>query len=685
MKAATAFILTVLSIAAFGIPTDFFTPPGWNNEAPRVGVAWYWPNEEEMTSKGVYIGVDGHLIGLDTSDFESAEGKTALNALKAALASQAEIEQLNQSLNDILDGGLYVDIKSASGVAMPTRVKYLGGDKAGLNVYPRNSVSLPKVVEGDGINVRTEGVSDYRVGIKWPGDGLFAATSSGWKQILDISAGSVDGVSLETNKSGRIEIKGFSDFVPPGGLDLSTTLTSSAHDSDGQGSWMVLARSHDHALKYLTIGSLPPPDDSSIEYINSEDGSEKGAIGLVGFANAETYQIPYIGDDGSLDWMDPPRDVEYDAEANTLTITDISEGDVKEVPLSDVASLDKLDLEASQDGEGSSLQVRLKYTDISGESRELISDAKVTQPLEVIQGVIVDNKSIDSAGYNLDKTNAPVALQIKGFDGGATCNEKSLAALASPGSSETSRNAHRLITRYDNGTDVEIHYLDIGALPYPGSRHFVYANGAEGEFEIKAGDEGDVLTTSGGEVKWKPSQNVSAGSGLDKSDDGVMSIKTDGAAEGQVMTYAGGVPTWMDAHAASTNAVTYRGHGGMEFFDDDMIPAVSRANFGAVADWAGPGLAVYDPANSGGGVGKFGIDGMGLAEEGTVPHLKMSGESRTIEWKLPESGIFAVTGTDGVRVEGTNIVFKSAQDSNVEIKATDNNGVITLTIGVYYK
>lgn len=685
MKAATAFIFTILSIAAFGIPTDFFTPPGWNKEAPRVGVAWYWPNEEEMTSKGVYIGVDGNLIGLDTSDFESAEGKTALNALKAALASQAEIEQLNQSLNDILDGGLYVDIKSASGVDMPTKVKYRGGDKTGLSVYPRNSVSLPKVVEGDGITVRTEGVADYRIGIKWPGSGLFAATSSGWEPIMDISAGAVDGVSLETNKAGRIEIKGFSDFAPPGGLDLSTTLTSSAYDSDGQGSWKVLARSHDHKLKYITIGRLPPPDDASIEYIKEEDGSEKGAVGLVGFANAETYQIPYIGDDGFLGWMDPPRDVEYDDDANTLTITDIAGGDVKEVPLSDVASLDKLDLEASQDGEGSSLQVRLKYTDISGESRELISDAKVTQPLEVIQGVIVDNKSIDSAGYDLDKTNAPVALQIKGFDAGAVCNEKSLAALAAPGSAESSRNAHRLITRYDNGSDIEIHYLDIGSLPYPGSRHFSYADGNEGEFEIKAGDEGDVLTTSGGEVKWEPSKNVRAGAGLDKSDDGVMSIKTDGASEGQVMTYSGGVPTWMDATGASTNAITYRGRNGMEFFDNGMISAVSRANFGAVSDWAGPGIDVYAPANSGGGVGKFGLEGMGLAEDGTVPHIKMYGESKTIEWKLPESGRFAVTGTDGVRVEGTNIVFQSAQDSNVEIKATGHNGVITLTIGVYYK
>lgn len=50
-------------------------------------------------------------------------------------------------------------------------------------------------------------------------------------------------------------------------------------------------------------------------------------------------------------------------------------------------------------------------------------------------------------------------------------------------------------------------------------------------------------------------------------------------------------------------------------------------------------------------------------------------------------GDVTLTGTDGVSVTGNNIVFQSASDSNVEIEFAKNatTGVITATIGVYYK
>lgn len=46
----------------------------------------------------------------------------------------------------------------------------------------------------------------------------------------------------------------------------------------------------------------------------------------------------------------------------------------------------------------------------------------------------------------------------------------------------------------------------------------------------------------------------------------------------------------------------------------------------------------------------------------------------------------SVTGTDGVTKEGRKLKFVSESDSNVTVKASlDQNGVITLKIGVYYK
>lgn len=49
-------------------------------------------------------------------------------------------------------------------------------------------------------------------------------------------------------------------------------------------------------------------------------------------------------------------------------------------------------------------------------------------------------------------------------------------------------------------------------------------------------------------------------------------------------------------------------------------------------------------------------------------------------------GKFKVTGTDGVTVEGSSLVFASEDNSNVTVKATvDVDGVITCKIGVYWK
>ena len=44
-----------------------------------------------------------------------------------------------------------------------------------------------------------------------------------------------------------------------------------------------------------------------------------------------------------------------------------------------------------------------------------------------------------------------------------------------------------------------------------------------------------------------------------------------------------------------------------------------------------------------------------------------------------------VTGTDGNAVSGTNLVFRTAEDSDVRVTATVEGGAIVLTFGVYYR
>lgn len=68
-------------------------------------------------------------------------------------------------------------------------------------------------------------------------------------------------------------------------------------------------------------------------------------------------------------------------------------------------------------------------------------------------------------------------------------------------------------------------------------------------------------------------------------------------------------------------------------------------------------------------------------------HIPVRLPDKTISYVRIGRGIkggISVTDTHGTMVEGNAIIFKSASDSNVEVKATGANGVIILEVGVYY-
>lgn len=47
-------------------------------------------------------------------------------------------------------------------------------------------------------------------------------------------------------------------------------------------------------------------------------------------------------------------------------------------------------------------------------------------------------------------------------------------------------------------------------------------------------------------------------------------------------------------------------------------------------------------------------------------------------------GRITVTGTDGSYASGTSLAFASASDSNVVATASESDGTVTITLGVYY-
>lgn len=84
--------------------------------------------------------------------------------------------------------------------------------------------------------------------------------------------------------------------------------------------------------------------------------------------------------------------------------------------------------------------------------------------------------------------------------------------------------------------------------------------------------------------------------------------------------------------------------------------------------------------------GNASLYGFRTAYAGDVPHKKVDG---TIEWKpVAAGGALLVQGNyDSTVVTCTNkLIFASESDSNVKFKVTQgDNGIVTVTVGVYYK
>lgn len=197
--------------------------------------------------------------------------------------------------------------------------KYLGtGSNGEWGVHDLPSVTTNSV-EGDNVTI----TSDTHDGVKtlgfadWPsGGGLLAVASDGGRLryipfpepgITNCVATSVDGVSISSNSTGKIEIKGFSSGENPCTKDIAELLTA---DADDQYDHQFLARagSGEKTLHYVAMGRVPHPDASQF----SVDGTTKRFV-----LKTQTGKVLKGVANNGIEWADLPS---ADPDGNSIVL-----------------------------------------------------------------------------------------------------------------------------------------------------------------------------------------------------------------------------------------------------------------------------------------------------------------------------------------------------------------------------
>lgn len=244
------------------------------------------------------------------------------------------------------------------------------------------------------------------------------------------------------------------------------------------------------------------------------------------------------------------------------------------------------------------------------------------------------------------QTNASGRASLLNWDAPAAEPTQCLDALGDmlDGTKE-SGHKHYVLTRF--GENGALHYTPVGSIPDFDPSQFEKTTPSK-IVTIKGstspGNAGKVLASTGsGGICWT---NIEAG----------------------VRVYADGTQLpWFTSGIFALGGSSYS----------------PRANFAPPENWAGDGIVLVDAEHGADVPKRLALDGLAEAEEGTVPTATASGG---IEWKKAAAmAELRVTGTDGNAVSGTNLVFRTAEDSDVRVTATVEDGAIVLTFGVYYR
>lgn len=334
--AAYGLVAAFLALGTYGaVPTGatgWYTPSGGFTKQSGSGTVWYLDDDGNEQTATVSVDNNGRIFG-NTLSFDDVALKTAYEALVKACGNSAwndeqdeAIETIGRNLDEMVNGGLFVDYVDTDGKTAAVSVQYKGTGKnaAKPSATPTRSLDAGKVkVDQTSIWKAQDGT----LSLVWPkGSGLHAATPDGWRRFTPGGGeGSVppDGVSLGTVEDGgatNLQVMGFA---------AQATCGANLHDLLAEGTdtdalnHEVLCRvteSGGRALHYLPLGEsrFAEPDGETVE-AHAPDGGKRTLRVKPG--EAGRYMRTNAGGDG-VEWASAVSEVEAEAGGAVKAETD---------------------------------------------------------------------------------------------------------------------------------------------------------------------------------------------------------------------------------------------------------------------------------------------------------------------------------------------------------------------------
>lgn len=340
--AACGLVAAFLALMAHGaVPTGaegWYTPAGGFTKQSGSGTVYWWDDGKEQSA---FVSVDafGKISGGITVPDGSPELRTAYEALVKACEIEAysmkqdeAIETIGRNLDEMVNGGLFVDYVDTDGKKAAVSVQYkgTGKDAAKPSATPTRSLDAGKV-KVDKTSIWK--LNDGTLTLVWPkADGLHAATPGGWRRFTPGGGGGgvpPDGISLGTVEAGgatNLQVRGFAAQAACG-ANLHDLLAEGT-DPDALGH-EVLCRvtgGGGRALHYLPLGGskFAEPDGETVE-AHAPDGGKRTLRVKPG--DAGKYMRTNAGGDG-VEWSAAVASVEAESGSAVRAETDAETGKV---------------------------------------------------------------------------------------------------------------------------------------------------------------------------------------------------------------------------------------------------------------------------------------------------------------------------------------------------------------------
>lgn len=524
MMKTILFLLAILSLHSFGDFNQWFVPPK-GMEPSVVEGSIVVSTDKYGNEFGGTFSFDPKTgdLGFNEAFAEQVRGvigKIAEEALKQALKSDEKINSVAKNL-DALFATESFQITDGDGVVHTLNLPGTLKDALEKHSATISTKSDKAIVEVDGVTVEKNGedkiqiknvdqdygdhtlseYENYRVPIQ-----SGKTTGLIWPKVGNLSQSNrFDNVTLSQNKSGKIEIKGFSDFDETiRGIFLPMVV-------DGKFGW-----------------------DDSLELFDSNfKCDDDNLITLTGLAEAELGDLYCKIGDGAAGFMTVGEAMDATvASAGDALMADGAAG----VYWGPVVSSVAVNGEEQPNESGA--------VDISGVAKSVFvngtgpfyADANGVVDLGMLTASDGTNGTAAADGKSIflkpPTADATAQYEIFGWSEDDSCSENLLDQLRSGVGSSS----HEVLCRV-GGPRGQLHYLPMTAaddrLPNPDTDDFKISSNGE-KFSIKPGDSGKYLKSTGDGTTWG-----NAVSSIESGDTGKLTVSTD--SDGKVtITPAGG-------------------------------------------------------------------------------------------------------------------------------------------------